>query len=289
MNMKNLWSLLLIALLPIAGFALPVGNPWDASLLCEGILWDGNCSDPNDPCVNWCDAWSIRFGFYGDYVFDRHLQVDDHGNHSTIHKTEIYTNAGYLSLNFYDRFDIFGTLGATHIAFTAQRGAFSSAVANDYFFFDAETYFSWSVGFRGTILEWGCFGIGAEAQYFYTRPKVNFVRDETDSPQYGRTGDRIVYHEWQVGLGASYKYYIVSCETSLVPYIAIKCSGASLHSGGLLYEDGGNSIQVLDLENDRWFGFAVGATLVGSNKVNVTVEGRFIDERAVHVNTQFRF
>jgi major outer membrane protein len=288
-NMKKLWIFLLTALLQNTGYALPVGNPWDASLLCEGILWDGHCSDKSNPCTNWCDAWSIRFGFYGDYVFERHLRVDEHGNHSTIHRTEIYTNAGYLALNFCDRIDLFGTVGATNIAFETPRSAFSSSALNEYILFETETYFSWSVGLRGTIWECGCFGIGAEAQYFYTRPKLNFVRDENDDPQYGRTGDRIVYHEWQVGLGAAYQYYIASCESSLVPYIAVKWARACLHSGHLLHDDGVNSVQILDLENDRCVGYAVGITLVGAKKASVTVEGRFADERAVHANAQFRF
>ncbi|MCC5831545.1 MAG: hypothetical protein JJU12_00680 [Chlamydiales bacterium] len=288
--MKKFRSLLLTALLPTLGFALPVGNPWDASLLSEGIIWDGHCSDSSNPCANWCDAWSIRFGFYGDYVFERYLRVDERGNDTTIHRTELYTNAGYLALNFYDRIDLFGTLGTTNISFRTPRSAFSSAVTeNDDILFETETYFSWSAGVRGTIWQCKCFEVGAEAQYFYTRPKLNFVRAENHDPQYGRTGDRIVYHEWQAGLGAAYRYTIPSCESSLVPYIALKWSRAFLNSGHLLYEEGANSVQILNLTNNRHIGCAIGITLVGAKKASITVEGRFLDERAVHANAQFRF
>jgi len=291
--MKKLLSLCLTLFIPTAAFALPVGNPWDASLLCDGIFWEGDCTDYEacNPCVNWCDSWSIRAGFYGDYVYDRHMRVDSGGNHSTIHKTEIYTNAAYLAFNAMDRVDLFGTLGTTNISLSGPVREFRSGAGdNDYFYLETGTYFSWSVGVRGTIWECGCFGIGAEAQYFSTRPHINFVRDDNDAPQYGRSGgERLIYHEWQVGLGASYQYYIASCATSLVPYIGVKWSGACMDGGDLLYEDGSESFNVLNLENDRCWGYAVGVTLVGCKKVSVTVEGRFVDERAIHVNTQYRF
>lgn len=286
--MKTLWTVCLTALLFTSASALPIGNPWDASLVRDGIFWDGQCPAACNPCPNWCDAWSIRFGFYGDYVYNRHLKVDESGNHSTIHRTKVYTNAAYLAYNAFDRFDIFGTLGTTSIEFNGPRREFATVPATDYFFLQSETYFSWSIGARGTLWEWRCLGIGAEAQYFATRPKLNFARGETSSLQYG-SGERLTYQEWQVGLGAAYRYYITSCATSLVPYIGVKWSSASLKSGYLLYVDGASSFQIPDLDNDRSVGYAVGITLVGCEKTSVTVEGRFVDETAFHVNAQFRF
>jgi len=283
--MKKFWSLFLTLLIPTSVLALPVGNPWDASLLRNGVFWEGHCAELCDPNVSWCDAWSLRVGFYGDYVFDRHLKLDTNNTPSTMHRTEIYTNAVYLAFNMWDRIDLFSTLGTTNINLSTPIGAFGSN--NDYFLLETDTDFSWSLGLRATIWECGCFGIGGEIQYFSTRPNINFIRDENSSPQYGHSGDIVKYREWQIGLGAAYEYYITSCSTSFVPYFGVKWSRVRMDSGEYHFE--GDDFDIIDLENDWDWGYAVGLTLVGCDKMSVTIEGRFVDERAVHVNTQFRF
>ncbi|MEG1542376.1 MAG: hypothetical protein RR353_02280, partial [Victivallaceae bacterium] len=117
--------------------ALPVGNPSEASSLIDGIFWEGVAGDPCDPCATWCDSVSLRAGFYGDYVFNRLFttnvpeQITGFPNtFSTTPPTtvqtypnaaydkdmfdsDLFTNAGYIALNIWDRFDVFTTLGAT--------------------------------------------------------------------------------------------------------------------------------------------------------------------------------
>lgn len=287
--MKKFWSLLLLLATSTAAYALPVGNPLDASLLCDGVFCEGHCGDHCDPNLRWCDAWSWRIGFYGDYVFDRHLKVDSREDSSTIHESELYTNAVYLAFNLYDRIDLFGTLGTTEFSFN---GYPVKVAALNHFVFDAETYFSWSVGLRGTIWECGNFGFGGEVQYFHTRPHINSMRDENAAPVYPAQGARINYKEWQMGIGVGYQHYIASCATSLVPYAAIKWGHTWVDNGDILFN---NPIVSLDefsvpnLRNARDFGYAIGLTLVGCDKASVTVEARYLDETAVHVNTQYRF
>ncbi|ROT50700.1 major outer membrane porin, partial [Chlamydia trachomatis] len=75
---KLLKSVLVFAALSSASSlqALPVGNPAEPSLMIDGILWEGFGGDPCDPCTTWCDAISMRMGYYGDFVFDRVLKTD---------------------------------------------------------------------------------------------------------------------------------------------------------------------------------------------------------------------
>ncbi|EYE60572.1 major outer membrane porin [Bacteroides fragilis str. S6L5] len=155
---KLLKSALLFAVGSTASLqALPVGNPAEPSLLIDGTMWEGTSGDPCDPCATWCDAISIRAGFYGDYVFDRVLKTDTtktvedmaaaptqgqdaspgitntqtaasrnnvaYGKH--IHDAEWATNSAYLALNIWDRFDVFCTLGASSGYFKAGSDAFS--------------------------------------------------------------------------------------------------------------------------------------------------------------------
>jgi hypothetical protein len=65
--------------------ALPLGNPLEPALLGNGI------------CTPWCYP-SSRFsiGFYGDYVFNRHLRVHGVGPERQVHKTRIITNAVFF-------------------------------------------------------------------------------------------------------------------------------------------------------------------------------------------------
>jgi len=274
--MKKLAATLLTFLISGSAFALPIGNPWEASIMCDGICWEGNCGDYCDPCLSLCDAWSFRFGFYGDYVFNHDMNCDTCEGKPTIHDVEFYTNAGYLAFNLWDRVDLFATLGATRIYIETNLG-FIRPGDNARDFLETDTSFSWSVGGRGTIWECGCLGVGIEGQYFRSKPDINFVREENNSSVY-MNGEKLKYHEWQVGLGAAYRINIAYCSTALIPYIGIKWNRAWL-------ED----IDQDDFKSNRYFGYAIGATLLGCNKGSITVEGRFLNEKAVYVNGQVRF
>lgn len=267
----TLWTLLISG----SAFALPLGNPWEASLMTDGICWEGSCRDINDPCLSWCDAWSIRIGFYGDYVFHHKMELSSRSLSPTAHKVEIYTNAAYLAFNMWDRIDVFATLGGSRIA--AQLNLSGTGQENNRRGFgESDTSFSWSIGGRATIWECGCLGLGVEGQYFRSSPNTNFVRSINENPVYADVD--FTYYEWQVGIGLAYRINIAYCSTALVPYIGAKVNRARFDDFGME-----------DWETDRDWGYALGVTLLGCNKGSVTVEGRFANESAVYVNSQVRF
>jgi len=285
--MKKLWILLSSVFVTTSAFALPVGNPWEASLMTDGIFWEGNGCNP---CPNLCEAWSFRVGFYGDYVFNNHMQVNTKGNSSSIHQTELYTNAGYLAFNLWDRVDLFAALGVSslHIHTISTRPPAPEANLHPRTFIDTDSQFSWSVGLRGTLWECGCFGLGGEFQYFQTSPDINSIRIEGQGTSYP-SGQTLDYHEWQGGLGIAYRVNIACCSTALIPYLGVKGSYAWSDADDLNYRIGEVSGTLFDLKSERYFGYAVGMTLLGCNKGSVTVEGRFLNEKAVYVNGQVRF
>lgn len=369
--------------------ALPVGNPAEPSLLIDGTMWEGTSGDPCDPCATWCDAISIRAGFYGDYVFDRILKTDTtktvedmaaaptapssvgtltqavsrenaaYGKH--IHDAEWATNAAYLALNIWDRFDVFCTLGAANGYFKAGSDAFSvvGLFGLDQTTLDTDdlpnvfltqgvvelytdTSFSWSIGARGALWECGCATLGAEFQYAQSKPKVETLNVLCTPAQFtvhkprGYKGQAfplpkeagtegaantksatIQYHEWQAGLALSYRLNM------LVPYLGVKWSRASFDAdniriaqpklaasilnltawnptflGQATQVNGTNifadfmqiaSMQINKMKSRKACGVVVGATLVDADKWSITGEARLIDERAAHVNAQFRF
>jgi major outer membrane protein len=286
--MKKLFSILL-TLLSVAGvYALPVGNPWDASLLGEGLIYEvyDNCG----PCGGWLDLFSFRFGFYGDYVFDRHLKFKSFSVQD-FSKAKIFTNAGYLAVNVWKRFDVFATLGATSMDWETRTGALLPVSINSSIpvYIESNERFSWSVGGRATLWECGCLGVGLEGQYFQACPDINYIRTESFPPTY-LYNVKAKYKEWQVGLGAAYWVDIGWYGTGLVPYAAIKWSQVNEKiQRTFVTLPGTGTFTTFDPDNQKNWGYAVGLSLVGCKVASVTVEGRFADEKAVHVNSQIRF
>ncbi len=298
--MKKLILTVLTFLSCGATYALPVGNPAEASLICDGFIWEGHCGcDPCDPCLTWCDAFSVRAGFYGDYVFQRFLRNRKAEAPSSarpqLDHSRLWTNAAYLALNFWDRFDLFATLGTTKIWLEGNLTSFSPfvhAIVVDGVHAQLETRneFSWSVGGRITLWDCGCTSFGVEGQYLRTEPRLSRVTlGEVASIYTTATVPyiRAQYSEWQVGLGVAHRINF------LVPYAAVKWTGNKLkwqnNPGPAALIFGTNGITLNDLRNKKFWGYALGLSIVDCEKGAVTAEGRFGDEIGAYVNAQIRF
>jgi major outer membrane protein len=282
---------LIIAMLTIlscgAAYALPIGNPSDASLLCDGLFLEGNSGDPSDPCLSWCDAFSIRVGYYGDYVFNRNLQIDSNTFSANIEKTRLQTNAGYLAANFWDRFDVFSTLGTTTFMLDTNVSAFgppSLTTAGPDLYLESNSHFSWSLGVRGTLWECGCTSLGMEAQYFFSHPTIDLVAIPSASIYPGSTLD-LKYREWQIGAGISHRI------SFFVPYVAVKWSRAHVNFDNATFTFNGvtGATTLQNLESAKDWGYAIGVSLVDCEKASLTIERRFGDESALAFNGQIRF
>ncbi len=283
--MKKLFVTMLSILACGAAYALPVGNPADASLLTDGLVWEGFCGDPCDSCLNWCDTFSVRAGFYGDYVFNRHLHVetghDDEGNN--IEHSKLSTNAGYLALNIWDRFDIFTALGTSNFCMDTNARTLGGP-SGERFALESNSSFSWSVGGRATLWECACTTLGLEGQYFRFNPEVKRATLAATNSIYPDESTHFRYHEWQVGLGLAHRINI------FVPYVAVKWSQArvNFHDTTLAF-----TADVRDtlnkLENRKDWGVATGVSLIDCEKASLTVEGRWIDEKALYISGQIRF
>lgn len=290
--MKKLIATVLTILTCGAAYALPLGNPTEASLYLNGVCWDRGCCDPCDPCFSWCDAWSLRIGFYGDYVWNRHLEISSGGdNHADIKDTRIFTNAGLITLNICNRLDVFATLGVTNLDIRTPGRTFG-LIDNRMIELVYHDEFSWSVGARATIWECSCFGIGLEGQYFQTRPDISYLLDYGSGQviEFNETSRKHRYHEWQVGLGASYRF-ATSCPTiALVPYTGVLWSWSRLDSNADTITIGTAELVTLhDLKAKKLWAWALGVSFTLCDMVGITVEGRWAGEKGLHVNGQFRF
>ncbi len=289
--MKPVIALGLSLLCSLSAYALPLGNPSEASLLRDPAFSTGTCVKFcqyfGKSGVAWCDNFSVRFGFYGDYVFNRHLQARDGNNHKPdIEHFQIHTNAVYLVANLYNRIDIFTTLGASSMRLDANAKTFignnGSRLA-----IESVTDFSGSLGIRSTLWVCKCFALGVEAQYFATKPDIWYARAEASSSSYPASTINMKYKEWQAGIGASYRIW------NFVPYAGYKFSHVDLDmdDANLAVISGGSNFIVLLHEANQKLrsGYAVGVTFIDCDKASITLEARYPDETALYANCQLRF
>jgi hypothetical protein len=262
--------------------ALPLGNPAEPGIYKRGAFLCGGNNNLCDPCFNWCDAFSLRIGFYGDYVFNRGLKIVKEPNPlikgSDFDEYQIFTNAGYIALNFINRLDVFTTLGETTTKIKSNLTGLAPGLLGEGELIQSP-HFSWSVGSRALLFSWRCFDFGLEGQYFHRTIKTSHEIDYSTGLVAFRDISPGSYREWQVGGGVSLTFATPCNDVKLIPYVGAK--GAWLKRTIL----GG---QAEDRAPRHW-GFATGMTLAVLEAAGVTVEGRFGDEKAISVLGEFRF
>lgn len=281
--MNKLLASIVACGITVSAFALPVGNPIDASILNNSIFWKERAYEG---CFSFCNSLSVDVGFYGDYVSDRRMRTDASGYpDSSIRKTSITTNAGYIAVNMWDCFGIFATLGASGFRVDAQQSNFEviTVGTDNALTFDTETDFSWSIGARTTIWNWCGFSFGAEFQYFQSCPSLNHLIIYNEPTLY-LDGIDFEYREWQLGLGVTYPMCIGNSGIGVAPYAAIKGGRAWVEMDNAFVD---NRRVMHDLDTQQGVGYALGMTLMGCNFCSATVEGRFADELAFHVKVAF--
>jgi len=275
-------SLFFSLLLSASLCALPVGNPAEPAFFTDSAF-----------CSSFGPSLSLRGGFYGDYVFNRHLQVDSSETSAHIDRTRLYTNAGYIALNYCSFLDLFATLGASHMWLRTPSTAFRlrGLAEGEFFTIDTNTSFSWSVGSRIALWECRCFTLGVEGQYFQSAMSIDYVREEDDNPIY-ISGHDACYREGQCGLALSRAFVACDPKIAFVPYLGVKAAWSDVTMDNLRVVV--DNIQtdtyfLRDLESTKVWGVAVGMSVALRGTIALSAERRFGDEQGVYINGQIRF
>lgn len=229
-------------------------------------------------------------GFYGDYIYNRYMQIDRSDEHSKVTKTYIKTNAAYFSSSRFDRLNLFTTLGATNLNLTVNNNLFGRSVRrSEYTFLKSESAFSYSVGMRAIALQFTNMAFGVEASYFSTNPKINSSTDpRTIDIDYLDGNQHMKYTDWQVCAVQSSRFPF-SKTTALFAHIAAKYNQAAINMGNeTLFLSSGN-YNLFNLTNSRSFGIALGLTLAENDKWSLAAEERLIDEKALCITGMLRF
>lgn len=252
-------------------FALPTGNPAQPALICREVLWeflDCFCHGyrPFHGCV------SAHVGLWGDYVFNNHMEAHrDTG--SDIERTSTFTNAGYLGLNLFNRMELYATFGATSISLSTNAAAFNGTDGQR-FTLETTTDFSWSVGFSTVIWECDCTTFGFDVQYFTTHPDVRRVSIADTNSVYPGSHFDAKYWEWQMSVGVAHQ---IGC---LTPYFAARGGRASINFDRARTAD----FELVPLASKFNGGYTLGVTWAFCQAATITVEGRWPDQKALHVN-----
>lgn len=283
--MKRLVVLLLGVIHYGALYALPLGNPAAATLYTDSLWSEVNSPDCCSPDFSWCTSWNVRLGFYGEYVFNRHMAVDKKGE-PAVDKMELYTNAAYFVLNICERLDFFTTLGMTSMSIDTNLSPFVEDPINAKLAqFSFESAFSWSLGARAILWECSSWLIGIEGQYFRTNTDFTSLLQKVDNHFTYVDEHDVVYDEWQVGLALSYTFSLFCEKLALVPYMGVSWAESKLNLQGLQIENSTFN----NLRSEKLWGYNVGTTFTLDNKIGVTVEGHFANEKALYVCGEFRF
>lgn len=291
-NMRKI--ALLVLLVSSTLQALPVGNLADPVLYQRNFFHTFYFRDDCHPCRFWIDDWSVRGGFYGDYLFQKklttnHLAAPLQGDHA---KMSMFTNAGYLVLNLGKRVDLFGTLGQSDFCcFTHLSGPLLGGLDTS-FDFSARSTFSWSAGGKFLAFCTRFFYLGLEGQYFRAKPKFSRLSIQVPSASFFEYIDwKMVYSEWQGALAGSLLISLNCNEILLSPYAALRFNRAKLKRDNIqsVSIERGVIDAIPDFTQEKNIGLAIGTTLVFRESISVTAEGRWGNEKGLHVNAQIRF
>jgi hypothetical protein len=193
-----------------------------------------------------------------------------------------------LVASFYERLDLFSSLGVSRLSLNTSLGAFNSADPHPLFEVESASAFSYSVGGRATLFQYRCFSLGILGQYFATKPNIKRLYIAAGAVSYPDDSLKTRYSEWQVASGISYRF-----NDFFVPYVAVKYARSywKFGNGELFMIESNTGTSLFNMRNHKHWGYAIGLTLcpLVCEKIAVTVEGRFADEAALYVNGELRF
>lgn len=276
--MKKMVTLIASLGLSAAIYALPVLNPAEPALLTSGAFF---CDDG--------DCWGLKFGYRGDFVFNRNLRDS---SAERIRQFSQFANEGVLTLNLWNRLDIYGFVGSVNNYY--ENVQYNQAIPTPtlvYITAASRARTIWGVGAKAVLWE-ACFGnsgttyVGLDVQYEgygaapYDRATIQGANAATNGVGYK-------YREWQIALGIAHRV------KNLVPYWAIKWSNVRGDVGVNNIIGSGSTTSQVPLHDFKIHrkpvGMAFGVTLVDVGRMDVTGEARLVDEKALSVAANIRF
>jgi hypothetical protein len=238
--------------------ALYMGNPAESELIDQGLFI------PQDSII------AVKIGYQGDIIFDRKLRSMGNGR---IDDFEMTMNQGSLTLNYLDRFELYGTAGAISSYF-----CFRPKVDNQRREFQTHDHLTGGGGGRFLLAQWGNTGIGIDGKIQWGKAGIKWI---TVNGVSHASGADLSYREWQASFAV---YHTIDLFT---PYFGIKYSNvhANVHN---LSRSVYPHTHFKMYNRDR-FGIALGCTLTQGKKFDLFGEVQLIDEQALTFGGNIKF
>ncbi len=251
-----MFRILFFLIFSINVFALYNGNPSSPGIMEEGFLLtkEGNVT--------------ASIGYRGDYCLDRRMRVSSKFS-GDFERFQYTLQQGVLALDFFDRVDVYGSLGAMRIE-ALQRPM--EGFKNEY---ETGCRFTWGIGGTALVYQFGNgTAIGIDGKYQRATPNLDWIG--VNGFAFGElSGAQIQYSEWQIGLGLSYPIDM------FVPYISLKYSNAKADFSSI--PPGLLPATNFDAKSRYNFGLALGTTITSRRFFSLNVEVRVIDEEAISI------
>jgi len=217
----------------------------------------------------------IKTGYQREWVFNRNMQTISKTSKQTMNHFTLISDQGVLSCTFINHLEIYGSAGTSHIS-TAHYS--TQNVYNEY---ASHNQFIWGMGARYLFTTWKDVSLGISLFYEYTHPMIQWIKINA-LPTSFKTKANIIYYEWQIGLGASYRIHLFS------PYVMIKYSNAMAHFRHLPKDLYPHTHRFKAI-NRRHFGLACGLSCSTSSPFSINIETHIIDEYSITLTTNMKF
>jgi hypothetical protein len=268
--LANMRKFLFLLLSSTSLFAAPVGNPCGPGLMQSGLLI--------------ANPWiKVTTGYLADYVSNMPLKMTSGGS-ADFNPDESFKHFGLhsqmatFSIVLLQRLETYALLGGSkeHLKWHEEP---HTPLYEALFDFQSSYHFSWAVGARVVLLQWGQTFFSIDGSYFAvpSSPKSFFKFLNRLHLPLDQEKQQFRLREWQAGAGLSSKFWIFT------PYAGMKYFQAKLHV------QSGPDTTALNYRNKERLGYFFGLTLSLTSKFLVTGERRLHDEFAYMFSTQAVF
>lgn len=220
----------------------------------------------------------LRTGYLFDYLYKLPMREEFVTKDSDDTDLAMNTYAAIITMNLCQRLDLYTILGSSkmqeeEIGFIPRR-------------------FSWSLGAKAVLLQWGCCCFSVDSKYLATKQKPSYYVLEEGQPAFVLSNLDFTYQEFQIALGFGYRF------SSFTTYWGATYTDAKLEPNtnfilleipafgeGAIYADDNLKSNV----NQYRFGVVWGFSLLACGKMSLNVESRHLDQNAVNVSSIIQF
>lgn len=239
-------------------FGLYMGNPAEPEIIDQGLFI------PQDSFA------AVKVGYEGDIVSDRKLRSMGKGR---IDDFELTMNQAVVTLNYMDRFEMYGSGGAMSSTFY-----FRPKTDNQRRVFQTHDHWTGGCGARALLAQWGNTGIGVDAKIQWGRAGIKWI---TVNGVSHASGAHLSYQEWQASFAV---FHTIDLFT---PYLGVKYS--NVHASANSLSRSVYSHRSFKMYNRDRFGIAFGCNLSQGKKIDLFAEVQLIDEQGLTFGGNLKF